>query len=529
MKTRLILTTMVLLVLVGCRRAETPDPAAAQESPLPVETVEAEPEPSPSQELWAEVNRLFSEGETNACLVLLDSALTNEVYENDRSVILRDLMGIHLRAGMSEEAKDKYLAVAASDPELAGSAYGVLESFMQWQNDFTNLISWSESLLEFEFSETVQGQIYGTLLNANRSLANWDRLLELLAQSKERFPVEQSRAIASRLLDTMLRAKEYEPLDRALALLEQSYPGDTEVIQMVTLNRFWSRLNQDQLDLAAEGLSKAMDDFPPAQVTRPFNAFVRKAAASQEALAERFCIKALDEKGVEDPLFRAAASQWVNMARSKEDPALVQKRLVDVQTRGTPFGLLLSLVNRSFYFVIEKGDIDTRKGLLKICDDLYSQTEDEDNQAQIAAMLLDGSFMVDDFDRARALVERGIPGRDANWHAILLPKVKAHQALAAGKTREAIGHFRQFMKVVPSSEEKAVDPFTGNEVPVEVILGLNAARIAGLWASIDDAEKASAAYKEAREYYEKALSETKEGSEEYEHIQESLKALPEET
>jgi predicted ATPase len=91
---------------------------------------------------------------------------------------------------------------------------------------------------------------------------------------------------------------------------------------------------------------------------------------------------------------------------------------------------------------------------------------------------------------------------------------------------EAVKNFRIFMVVIKQvPDEKYMDPYTGQQISVDSILGLNAVRIAGLWEKAGDTEQAKAAYKEAVEYYTAALEKEKKDSDQYQSIQKQLKQL----
>jgi ABC-type nitrate/sulfonate/bicarbonate transport system substrate-binding protein len=150
--------------------------------------------------------------------------------------------------------------------------------------------------------------------------------------------------------------------------------------------------------------------------------------------------------------------------------------------------------------------------------------KDESIIQSVKLKMLDGAFVAENYDLAVEMLEKGIPGKDQEWHALTIPKVKAHRALAKNKPLEAIDHFRQFMtewKNAKKTEE--FDPSTGIAYSREWILGRNALRIAKIYATIPDAEKQKETLVEANEYFKVALTKVEKNSEELKALTKEIK------
>jgi len=138
--------------------------------------------------------------------------------------------------------------------------------------------------------------------------------------------------------------------------------------------------------------------------------------------------------------------------------------------------------------------------------------------------VLDGAFIVENYDLAIHMLEQGIPGKDKTWHEMSLPKVKAHRAMAQKKPREAVKYFREFMNSwLASDQEEEYDPTSGIAYSREWLLGRNAFRIAGILDSIPDKAEADKARAEAKAFFKVALEKAKGDTEAMKLLNEEIK------
>ncbi|MFC1453391.1 hypothetical protein ACFLSJ_08625, partial [Verrucomicrobiota bacterium] len=160
-------------------------------------------------------------------------------------------------------------------------------------------------------------------------------------------------------------------------------------------------------------------------------------------------------------------------------------------------------------------------------DELLPLLRDEEDRKRLKSMALDGSFVIEDYERSLATVEAGIPGRDEAWHEMALNKIKAHLALQEGRTDEAVTRFRRFMQDVEATwEEAEEDPSTGIKHTREMSLGFNARRIGDILSEAGQTDAAREAYREARSYCAKALELLDETSREHAMVRERLASMP---
>jgi hypothetical protein len=109
------------------------------------------------------------------------------------------------------------------------------------------------------------------------------------------------------------------------------------------------------------------------------------------------------------------------------------------------------------------------------------------------------------------MLEKGIPGKDPAWHAMSLPKVKAHRAQARKNPRDAVKYYREFMQCWETGDkEEEFDPTSGIAYSKEWILARNASRIAEILQSIPDEAEAAKARDEARAFFKIAIEKAKD-------------------
>lgn len=145
-------------------------------------------------------------------------------------------------------------------------------------------------------------------------------------------------------------------------------------------------------------------------------------------------------------------------------------------------------------------------------------------QDSLVSYQLDASFLIEDYDRALKILEKGVAERDAAWHKMAITKVKAHKALKDKQYDDAIKYFREFMETL--SEEDTTDPVTDVVYSKLTLLGNNEKRIGDIYIEAGRSADAAKAYGAARDWYKKALGANKAGAETEKYIKEQIAALP---
>jgi hypothetical protein len=143
----------------------------------------------------------------------------------------------------------------------------------------------------------------------------------------------------------------------------------------------------------------------------------------------------------------------------------------------------------------------------------------------LAERRLDGFFLVNDFDSAIALLEKGgLPNRTPAWCKATAAKLRAHKAMETKNWPEATKQMLAFINFMRSDEQKDFedcDPTTGILYSRDWVIARNYLRCADFSAKSNDSAKAAEYRGLAGTFFKTALEKAKED-------EASLKALAKE-
>ena len=150
------------------------------------------------------------------------------------------------------------------------------------------------------------------------------------------------------------------------------------------------------------------------------------------------------------------------------------------------------------------------KGLLAFSHALFKNPAlSADAATSLSERCLDGHFLANDLDGAIALLEtRGMPGRSKTWIEVTTAKLRAHKAMEAKDSREAVAQLVKFIDIMRSDELKdfeECDPTTGVLYSREWLIARNSMRCSGLSADVKDDAKAAEFRALAAPFYKTAL------------------------
>ena len=277
----------------------------------------------------------------------------------------------------------------------------------------------------------------------------------------------------------------------------------------------WPKLQKAILTCATQLSDAAADPL----VSQIFAALKRDSQVEVlEKTSQKLYLGALNKPR----LLRLATTTWVGLCVEKDRqllPASLEKLLTDK----VPAEHVAFLLDRYFYELTEHKEIMQKISVLG--PKILAATQNKTTQESVSLRMLDSAFLTDNFDLAVEMLEKGIPGRDAEWHATTLPKVKAHRALAQNKPLEAIENFRQFMTAWQNAKHvDEMDPATGLVYNRDWVLARNAVRIAKIYGSIPDEANQKKVLKEADELFKVALSKVRPDSKEMTVLTQEIKA-----
>lgn len=152
--------------------------------------------------------------------------------------------------------------------------------------------------------------------------------------------------------------------------------------------------------------------------------------------------------------------------------------------------------------------------------------------------LLDGHFLVHDYDGAIAMLEKGMPGHDPGWAKATIAKLRAHRALEAAEKpgqdadtvkkakREALENFTIFGEYMLSdamNNFEDCDPTTGVVYSFDWVAAKNFMRSAQLAREIGDTAKADELAARAKKHYVPALEKAKDDKKSLEVLKAEMK------
>lgn len=484
----------------------------------------AEPVESAAQ-MFSRVENLVLQGQVDAGVSELRKALHKDAYRRDRSRILERTLELLLSAGRVEEAEQAYLA-EVGDPMLAGASLGTLYSYHVRIGNPTALANWTTKLVAAPLPLSLLERAFGWHLDALMDASRTEDALACVPVILERFSGDASRSMLNRLKGWLMNRKDLPSMVRLLEAIRQAAPADPGVrrfagifgVELAAMQQKWAEAES----LFATEWSGLEDSELGWLVNRQAN-LAREHG--NLAFGERICRAVLDSQESRPVARFFAANAWLGLMGAAGDAARLTRELGGMFRSGMPPRQILDLYRKHLYFILEKGDVATQKDFASLGESLLPALDQEADREAVRVMLLDLLFAVEDCDRALAVLGDGVPEKSKEWNQMARAKLLAHQALKAGKTEQAVLHFREFMEVVRAGNEPEEDPTTGLRYTREMILGLNALRIADIQAAAGMKEAALTAYGEASTYYSHALADFGEKSREADLIRGEMEKI----
>lgn len=480
--------------------------ATAEDSAIPGEEIPMEPDPL--SELFMKAEELFASGATNETVKLLSDALENKDFADYRTQIFPSIVRLLLMAEDVDGARERVLAAYASgDDALAESVLGSI--FFHYANtgDTSAALAWTDTVMKIE----------NLPQRVRRSFVEWHITAaidagddECVAKAAEALfasaPEDGATEILRRSMETLISRGKNDLLADIIARAGKSVTSDPATRDLLAVMRIRLLALQNKWDALPDAFAAA------STLSDKDLHYALRTAIPQAAKANRFGIvdticEAIACAQTSNTMSRGyAARQWLDSA-SKTDLAEVPARLETLIDKNLKLSDVSSVFLRHAY-----DNVDDLKftSTMKAIAERISSLSGDDSRTSLRTILLDYSFLLDDYDTALAILAERISGYDDNWHNMATAKIKAHKALKENRPLDAIREFRAFMAVIQTSDEETSDPATGIVHTRDMILGRNAARIGDIYAGIPDAEKAAAAYTEARDYYKAALEKARD-------------------
>ena len=507
----LVLAATPALVLTGCKPSA--ERRAAQEEKINREV----------ESLFAKIQGLQAEGNFAEAISLIDTNLNIARYAAHKERFFIQKVDLLLAQGSDAAAGDLIIATWSSEPQLALGVSGRLYSHYQQQNNNGAIQSWCKRLLGLgavlppdSRTQVLNWQLAAALASkdAAAAKASVDDMMATL-KPEEAAPLLQhaldglidagQQDLASVLTGHIAGKKSDAPLYRHLAV--------TLSLRCVMANKDWERFTPSFQECVAQ-----LPDDPLLTLMRTAVSTLQKD--NRKELVEQASKHVILNAPNKTNSVNFAARIWVESGVAT-DKKLLPERLDSLLKANVSPIQVGNLFDRYFYEMVD--NLDIIRGLCTLGERILSVCSDETTVNNLKVKILDGAFIVENYDLAVHMLEKGIPGKDKAWHEMSLPKVKAHRAMAQKNPREAVKYFRDFMNAwIDSKQEEEYDPTSGIAYSREWILGRNANRIAGILDSIPDKAEADKARAEAKAYFTVALDKAKNDAE-------ALKLLRQET
>ena len=457
----------------------------------------------------AEILDLQEKGHTEDAMALLDTCLADKKYNAHWPRFFAQKVDLLLTQDKCEDARVLVLKTLAKQPQLAQSACTRISLYYQNRRDHAAMLDWCKELLLMgkgkTLSQDLRQQILEWQLSATAALGDPVAIGNIVTQILTELRPEQATPLLQQVINTLLASGRIEQISAMLACLESNKKGTAkEYKDLIAATNLRSLLVQkDWLNVpdAVEACAKQLNDESLLALLR--QAFATLQKNQQTALLEEVGQSVFLTVPSKGKSAGYVARIWMEIGMLA-DKRVFPERLIALLEAKVPAEQIANLFEYYFYEFVE--DHETIKSLCVIGERIVEACTEKDTQNALKIRLLDGAFIVEDYDLALTMLERGIPDKPKEWHNITIPKVKAHRALIQDKKEDAIGYFREFMRVMTElGQDEEHDPSTGVAYSKEWLLGRNAHRIATLYDSLSDTTNAAKAREEAKALFDRAL------------------------
>lgn len=468
------------------------------------------------------VQTLRAEDKTADALKLLDQAIANRKYAAHKSRFFTEKIQTLLAQNNDTAARNAVLDAWKREPDCARAVFGSIHSHLKQASRHADARVWCKSLLDAstKLPAELREQALGWQLDAAMALADpeiakadIDTLLAGLAPAK-------AEATLSRTLGALIDASQH-PFAAALIRHLEGKAVFPDMLATLSLRNALGAKEWDALPAAFDTCVARLPDDQLYKLSRTFFSTLQKNGKTgiMEQTSEKTVFGAKDKPNS----VNLASRVWMECGVSADKNVLPTRleALLNADISPVQVG---NLYDQYFYAMTEHPDIIGK--LCTLGERIIAVCPDTNTVNAVKVKVLDGAFIIENYDLAVTMLEKGIPGKDKIWHDMSIPKVKAHRAMAKNQPREAAGFFRAFMDAwIATEQEEEFDPVNGIAYSREWILGRNAKRIADLFESIHDKAEADKALAEAKAYFATALEKAANDPEALKKLKEETAAL----
>ena len=524
----LLATAIVLPVLADepAQAPEDPAPEAADENLMEVDA-------NPLFELFYKVDDLLQAEKKDEATDLILSALEDPQYARQKSELSRTIVRFLVFTEQRQKAEDFFLELVRTDPDAARGAFDYLVASFEGGEDRDASLAWGAKLLDQPLTDDLRLVALRWYLSSLLTQDREEDFFAALPRSESLTP-ESACALAEDLCRWAYHNGRYDFVLRLVETLGKGpFAKEPAMGQTLASQALLARAGKGDWDAVREEFPKVLDILDQRSLQMTLNTLFGRARETKRD----DILEALSDQVLRSERCRAfagvrntAAREWVAVG-ARRDAASVPDRIAALRALDVPAATLYLCISRHFFDSLDDQPVVRR--YVEEMDAIRPFLDDESRRNSLDSLLMDATFLIGDYERTLAIIDAGISDHDEKWHDMTRTKVKAHMAQRAGKVDEAVALFRKFVDYVVESGENAPDPSTGVVYTPEMLQGVNARRIAGIYAEAGRADEAAKAYAEAREHYQKALAiakgtETEKGlgEETVQAIEKALSELP---
>lgn len=492
--------------------------------PAPKE--ETQPTQSPLALLYQDAQEMANEDNADGAITLLEGALSKDEFTADRSNIFSMMLSFFLQQQKYDEAVTRHIAMASESAATAEPACSMIEQALIQANNYQLLLDWSMALLEMPLGESSKSQLYITQAYALAKSDRTDEALALIPACRNTMSEPMCANIYRGMINSYLRLDKINTAYAALDKMEGVAGESTALLELITVSRLDLYSMESKWDSFILLFAEKLKDLTDAGLVSTINTGLsRMSKDGKDDLAQQICALVIDKRNYAERSFRIAAQRWLTLGAAT-NPEGAPEKIRLLMDKGFTGDQLLRMTTTPFYKIIEIEKFEALKKMMALIKEIQPSLTDTRDITTARSMLLDGSFTLNDYDTAIEMISQGIEGRDENWHKSAMAKLKAHKALDAGNTDDAVKYFREFMTVIKETMDSESDPVSGMVYTSSWCLGRNAKRIGDIYKEAGDESKSSAAYKEAIAHFKNALQEVKAESREHAAITKEMAAVP---
>lgn len=513
---RSILLLIVLAWVTGCSRPEQAPPVDAGDGVAAGETAAFDT-------MFDQARTHFHEGNTDAAVDLLTEGLANPEFVENQPTIFRALIELLLIENRVVDAQTNFLAMLHASPDTAVQAFNMIPTHLKRQDDPSAYLSWTAQMVGMELPNAVAESAYSYYMDANIMAGNLDKMPDLAQNCVVRFGGDAAVRIFTRPLNDLVNRGEYAAIRDVLKTLSET--AEASAVDFVTAMEIVLAAAETNWDAATTMFKAKAADLAERSAHMAFRCTLDRAQqAARSDVSDALCTYVLASMPDAKRLRRLAASNYIRVAVDAGDHDGVVARTKWLVEAGAA-EMVEPQVSKHFYSVMQNASDESKKDMLGIVEQLIA-SKDSAPDASLQALLMDGAVLCEEYGIALNVLDAGFRADDEAWVAMARNKLSAHLALEEGRTDEAVGRFRDFMKHVETWTEPTSDPSTGISYSREMTLGLNARRIGDIYRDVGRTNEAAKAYAEARAYFEEAQADVEAESKESTYINRQLAEIP---